>query len=362
MKWTVQANKITAAWACGGLLLIVVGLLGGCEQKPGAPAQDDMDVNGTTTAPEDTSTATPKGMDAEDHPDAPRALPRSSEAQGWIKIKAAEAVPADQLAEFVEDPAAQRLLAPFKFKQFARATYQSPHAKAELLLAQSQTPEDALGAFSAATGGATCTVREDGSLRASQDSDGKLVLIAWQGTTLVRLVGTLEREGGQRDCERLLSRTLFGLPTAEPPLLMRAVKEVSQEACKFWIVRSSRQLAEQPNPRLRQVDPAVLDARLGLTGDVLLSVVAVEQTLGSPPIILWLVEYPTPADASAAAVRYTQAVDSEPKGLDTVTFVGSAKGTFLMGTWTTDQATARDLVKMLEEALPTPVTARTQPS
>lgn len=361
MNW-ISGSAFTRTARVFCVLLFAISLPAGCEKPPAATQPNGGKADGaTTTAPEGLA-ATPVGRDAQDDPDAPRALPRSSEVQGWIKTEAARAAVAEKMVEFVEDTSIRRLLDGFKFTRLARAGYQSPHARAEVFLAEGLRPEDALGAFSLAVGGAACTPGEDGSLRAAQTIDGKLVLLAWQGTTLARVEGTLEREEGRRDCERLLARMLFALPMAEPPLLMQAVKEVPQEVCRFWIARSSGPLARQPNPRLRQIDPAGLDARLGLNGEALLSVVAVEQTRGAAPVVLWLAQYPTADEAKAAAERYAQALATEPRGLDAVTFVGSAKADYLIGTWTADQETARQMVKMLEEALPLPMVPGTRPS
>jgi hypothetical protein len=149
---------------------------------------------------------------------------------------------------------------------------------------------------------------------------------------------------------------------AEPPLLMRAVKEVPQEHCQCWFVRSAAVLKLQDNPRLRQIDPATLDSRLGLDGRAVLSVVAVEQTRGAAPIIIWLAEYAQADDAKAAADRYAKAVSSDPQGLDAVTHVGQAKGRFLIGTWTADQEAARNMVNLLREVLPEATSAPTASS
>lgn len=117
-------------------------------------------------------------------------------------------------------------------------------------------------------------------------------------------------------------------------------------------MRSTAGLVKQPLPRLQQIEPAALDQRLGLNGEVLLSAVAVEQTQGAAPIIIWLAQYPAAEGAKAAAGRYAQALEANGKGLDSVTFVGSPKGPFLMGTWTADQETAKEMVKVLSEVLP----------
>jgi hypothetical protein len=332
-------------------VLVFIAPLTGC-YKPPPPAEEGTGGTATSTAPDDEEHF--EGKDAEDHPDAPRALPRSSEVQGWIKMQAVEVAGGEEMTQFVEDPAVRRVLAPFKFARLARATYRCPNAAAEVLLAEGVAPEDALGAFSLANGGAPCATRVDGSLQASLPGDGKAVLIAWQGNAFLRLEYTLEQEAGLRDCERLASRTVFGLPMTEPPLLMRAVKEVPQEHCQCWFVRSAAVLRQQDNPRLRQIDPAALDSRLGLGGDAVLSVVAVEPTRGAAPIIIWLAEYATADEAKGAADRYTRAISSAPQGLDAVTHVGEPRGRFVIGTWTADQEAARNMVNMLREVLPEP--------
>ncbi|HOQ87233.1 MAG TPA: hypothetical protein PLQ89_16080, partial [Phycisphaerae bacterium] len=321
--------------------------IGGCDRQPTtAPASEPQP---TATAPEP---APLEPRDADDAPDAPRTMPRSGEVSQWTKTQPIEVAAADRLADFVEDAAVRRVLAGFKFDRLARATYESPQATARVLLAEAKTPADAIGAFSVLSPVSQCTPLVDGSLRASAVHDGRLVLTGWQNNVFVRMDCQVKDDAGHQSCEALLRRTLFGLPMAEPPLLLQAVKEVPNEGCRFWVVRSAAMLRRQSNPRLDQIDPAALNSRLGLSGEAILTVVSVEQTRGAAPIIIWLAKYPSPADAKAAADRYGQALADNGHGLDAVTHIGQAKGRCLMGTWTADQEAARELVKLLEEALP----------
>jgi len=324
-----------------------------------------------TTAPDSPKSEPPEARDAEDDPAAPRALPRSSELEGWIKTEAVQVAPAGETDSLVQEPALRSVFSGFRLDRVARCRYESPNATAEMVVVEATSPEDAFGAFSILSGGRTCGLEADGSLRAaestsrrsSQEGPGnggvgsgvvkdKLVLSAWQGNVLLRADCLLKNPSGQSDCERLLSRTVFGLPMSDPPLLIRAIKDIEREVCRMWVVRSAALLKRVDNLRLRQLRAPDLDSRLGLHGDALLSVVSVEKTKGAAPLILWLVEYPSAEEARAAGERYVTALESDPHGMDVVTFVGSPKGRFLMGTWSADQEMARNLVKLLEQALP----------
>lgn len=341
-----------AAWTC---ILAGLGALAGCDRQAG----DDLIVEHTSTtepattepaANEPTANRSPQAADAQDHAEAPRALPRTGEVQGWIKVRPVQVAAGTDASGFPDDPALRQVLDEFRFHRLARTSYRSPRANAEVLVAEASSTEDAVGAFSVLEPAAPCLPREDGSMRASRLDGTTLVLTACQGDVLLRFVCTLSEDAGRRDCEALLSRTVFGLPMTEPPLLMRAVRDVQQTGCELWIVRSAATLQKQPNRRLELIDPPVLEAQLGLDGNVLLSVTAVEQTQGAVPIIIWLARYPSTDAATAAAERYTRAL-ADPIGLDAVTFLGAPKGVFLIGTWS-EQAVARDLVKLLEEVLP----------
>lgn len=354
MKHDISVRFTLAVVLSWGLASSFTGLLAGCERRA---ATIDGGAEENTPVADDAveRLAAPRPRDVEDDPDAPRALPRTGDVQGWIKVRPVEVLPADRLTGLVNRSPADAALGGFRFERLARAGYESPHATADVLLAEAARPEDALGAYSIINAGADCAPREDGSLRAStpagRDTD-TLTLTAWQGTGFVHVTCVVEEPPGEQDCQALLSRTVFGLPLTEQPLLMHAVREIQHEACTLWIVRSAAPLQRQENPRLRQIEPSALDSRLGLHGDVLLSVVAVEQTEGAAPIIIWLAEYAADENAQAAADRYASALQPDSHPLDAVTYLGSPRGRYLIGTWTADQQAAPELVRMLEEVFP----------
>lgn len=354
MKHDISVRFTLAVVLGWGLASSLTILSAGCERRAATidgGAEENTPV--ADEAPE--RPAAPRARDVEDDPDAPRAFPRTGDVQGWTKARPVEVLPADRLAGLVERAPTDAALGGFRFERLARAGYESSHASADVLLGEAARPEDALGVYSIINAGADCAPRDDGSLRAStpagRDTD-TLTLTAWQGTGFVHITCVVEEPSGERDCQALLSRTVFGLPLAEQPLLMRAVREIQHEVCTLWIVRSAAPLQQQENPRLRQIEPAVLDSRLGLNGDVILSVVAVEQTEGAAPIIIWLAEYPADEESRAAADRYASALQSDSHPLDAVTYLGSPRGRYLIGTWTADQQAAPELVRMLEEVFP----------
>jgi hypothetical protein len=333
---------------------LLAGMLAqaGCKQDPPpAPAGERVPVVGETVPDSQPAPEEIRGADEQDDPAAPRALPRSNEVQGWIKKQAVQVTAASQPADFAQDPAVRRVVEGCRINRLARCAYQAPHAKVIALFLEAASPADAFSAFSVLAGGAACTLREDGSLRATEDLEDQVVMTAWQGNAVTRFYCTFDQDEGRRDCDRLLNRTVFGLPMADPPLLARAVREVKTDKCNLWVVRSATLLARSNDPVLDKLDPKAMDSRLGLTGQALLSVVVVQQSAASPPIVLWAAEYPSAAETKAAAERYRQATQPAPTAQDEATFIGQPRGTCLIGTWTNSRE-SRDLVNMLEQALP----------
>lgn len=233
MRMIRSKGLAATAGICWGMVATFIAVAG-CDRQPKPEADSDLQPTATATAPGESSDASsPRAVDAQDAPEAPRALPRSSEVQGWVKTGAVKVGSGDQISAYVQDAELASILGGYRFQQVANAEYTSPHAKAVVFMARGVTPEDALGAFSVVSDGADCATRNDGSLRLSQVDGDNATFTGWQGNDFIRVDCSTERPEGLKDCERLLGRTIFGLASAEPPLLMRAVKDLQQEHCRF---------------------------------------------------------------------------------------------------------------------------------
>ncbi|MBI4579891.1 MAG: hypothetical protein HY718_09325 [Planctomycetes bacterium] len=339
--------------ALGVMVGCGIALAMACEKQRVAGPSTSVADDGTATAPDEPiEPMTPRSADSRDDPAAPRALPRSSEVQDWIKTEPVRVAPAGQMKSLVDDEELARVLGAFHVERVARCAYQSPYATAQAVLVEASTPTDALGAYSILVPHAGCTARDDGSLLASAKRENQLVVSACQGRVLLQLYCVLgDEEAGAKSCERLAGRTVFSVPAADPPLLAQAVRDVNPEQCDLWLVRTAALLRGLDHPTLRRLNGAELNARLGLTGEAVLSIVSVRQTRESAPLVIWLAEYPTDDAAKAANERYRQAIKDATGGLDQTTLLGSPRGRYLVGTWTAEQETARNLVRMLEQVL-----------
>lgn len=339
-RWSKRIMLILAAWAVAGA---------SCQKQPAAEPVADATAN-TATAP---ASYLPPMMDDQDDPAAPRALPRSNEVQGWIKTAPIKVAAGQRIPVLVADQQMDSVLSGYRIEQVATCEYTSANATARALLVEAGSPEDAFGVFGMIEPHPGCSPQIDNSLRGVHRDGKTLVLTAWQGHTWVRFICTLSNEeAGTKDCERLLSRTLFAVVADEPPILVRAVQDVKMEHCDLWLVRSATMLTKLDQPTLRRIDSVAVNERLGLSRDTTLSVVTIQQAADSVPLVFWLAEYPTADAAKAAADRYGQALKALAGGLDGQTLVGPVKGRIVVGTWSADQEAGRNLVKMLGQALP----------
>jgi hypothetical protein len=340
---TRLAMLVLAGWAVMGI---------SCQKKPAATEPSDDDTHSTTASSPAVNIAPPRA-DSQDDPAGPRSLPRSGEVQGWIKTEAIRVFPTAKMADAVADPGVTRVLKAYRIERLATCVYTGPNATARALLVEAESAADAFGIFSMLDPHSSCSPRDDNSMRSTRRVGQIMSLSAWQGRNWVRFDCKLDNETGAKECERLVNRTVFSMIAADPPMLMRAVRDIKTQHCELRLVRSARLLAGIDDETLRHLDGAAVDERLGLAGDATLSVVAATLSADAPPVLIWLAEYPTADAAKAAADRYATALKSAAVGgLDRQTQVAPAKGRVVFGTWTADDEAARNLLKMLGQALP----------
>lgn len=358
-----MSKQFTKLGCVAGALAVAGCLLVGCNRKPPAQTSGSQPQGGAsaTTAPigaagSGTVAAAPQPaeVDAQDAPDAPRAIPKSHELRGWVKSEPVRMLPIRDLASVVLDSTCRAVLSTFQLERAARCAYQRDGTTAVVLFIEAGKPEDAFGVFSIMTA-QPGTLQTDGMIRAVEVGEGATVASGWQGRVFARVhcTGGAGKSPIAAECESLLTSILFNVPSAEAPWLLRALQNEKDKKAKLWVVRSTAALAAARQPVFGQVDPAVLDARLGLKGDALLAVAAVQQAPGEPSNLVWLAQYRQAAEAQSAWERYQQALVSAAVGLDANTIVADKpQGPYLAGSWTADQESIQRLLPKLETILP----------
>jgi len=331
-------------------------LLVGCDRKPTSSGE----TGGTPPGPKPIPPVKPVepptvAMDAQDAPDAPRAIPKSHELHGWIKSDPVRVFPASDLASGMPDPARRALLTSFHLQRLARCAYlrEGSTETAAVLFIEAASPEDAFGVFSVTTT-QLGTLHKDGTIRATEQDGETITVSGWQGNVFAQVRCRTEsgKAPAPEDGDLLLASILFNVPSADPPWLLRAIQSEKGEAKKLWVVRSTAALVASHHPVLSQIDPAVMDARLGLKGEQILAVAAVQVGPGEPPNLVWLAQYRQPADAQAANDRYQKALGPDATGLDANTLVHEPKGAYLAGSWTADQESIQHQLTKLGTILP----------
>ncbi len=356
MMSAVRPRGALGRLACCAALCGVIAA--GCrrDEADGSPvASGDGAVRpGVVGLPSDGASgvaALPKGVDAQDDPAAPRALPKSDVLREWVKTKPVRVAGAEAMGELVGAEAASAARF-YKIERAARCGYESAAARADVTLIEAATPEDAFGLFGLMTQSPGELNAVDGSVRAREERDGRVELSAWQGNAFVR-VSCEAKAGGEaaESCADPFERIVFDLRSAEPPLLFQAVPAERRGQSRLWLVRTTEALRETEEPVLRGLDAAAMDARLGLDGQAWLSVAAVQVSAEERPNVLWLAEYGDAAAAQAAYARYQKALEAPSNALDGNTMVDEPYGRRLAGSWTADQESLQNFLKSMRSML-----------
>jgi hypothetical protein len=356
--------------------------LGACDRDQPKPADKGRNagVTATSTSGSALSTIVEAGVDKKDDPKYPRALPKTNEVRGWIKTQPIRMAPATRLDELVEDAGKRTAIARFRTKWAARCRYDQQNTSADVLFLQMVTPQDAFGLFSVMTPEPGELVPADRSVRAVEQTDAVLRLTAQQGNVFLTITfrGRVDFEPVRVTCQKLFDFVVFNLPAAEePPLLLQLVPDNQRAATKVWVVRDLGALSHVDNPILHGLNVSEMNARLGLSGDVFLSLAALGATAASPgpetrpaakarpgpdtkPVrdakpgdLIWLAQYPNAETAKAVYERYLAAIQNQPDDLDKRTILMPPRGVYLAGAWTQEPQTTPSLLSQLQDALPT---------
>ncbi|UCD29655.1 MAG: hypothetical protein JSV03_04015 [Planctomycetota bacterium] len=344
-----------------GVILAALAVVSACRKEETTvsetPTSAPSEKPTIDTAPPDEQpvppTSQPIGVDSEDAPNAPRALPTSQELRDWIKIEPVKIATGDKIDELITDTSQRAFLKTYRINLVARCAYAIKDLKGDVLFIETPTTADAFGIFSVMTSQPGQPNNVDGSIRAIDTSGGALTMFAWQGNTYVRTKFTGPGDDKSRQsCEYLFNRIIFNTPTMNAPLLVQIIPPQRADSSKMWLVRSLRALSGVKNMTLKNIDAAQMDTRLGLKGNQTLSIATVKVADDEPDNIIWMVQYDDPSAAAAAYQRYRQALEWPTNDLDKDSIVYSAKGKFLIGSWTAGQESIQHLLEDLTKALP----------
>lgn len=376
---------LAAAWVAGGLLSACdrseqdeSGYFTANEQ-PDPPQARAESPDQQSTSRETRSS----GVDSQDDPKAPRVLPRTNELPGWVKVKPVQVAGPAELEKFLSDERLVKALRTFQLEQISVCGYEWPGATADVLFFEAGTPTDAFGIFSLLTQRGGHQVRPvDGTIRVIEAGTDAWKMLAWQGKTclLLRFPGSVTTPA-MNAVGQLCNRIVFGVPSADAPLIMQVIPQDRLADAKVWAVRSTTALRAVPDVKMAQVSTSDLDSRLGLTGDAWLWIAAVRPPRVAPlsaaesqesesgttglaaspvlsddvPNMIWVVQYADAASAIAAHQRYEQALAAPQTDLDRNTRVEPVRGTYLAGTWTMDVDATYPLLRPLAQTLPLPM-------
>ena len=296
--------------------------------------------------------------DDNDQPGAPAFLPRSDTVAGWIKTRAVWLQTARQFLESLEDSDRRAEMAPYRIMDAARCGYEmdvdGTRWSLEVCVLRCRTPDDAFGLFATQrTGrpvGATAQVWCD-------EGPESLVLQAWQATCyLWAEARPADVERLLPEAEKLLARILLGLPAADPPPLLSHMPTRGRRAERMWFVRGARSLSAPGAALLTPAGADAVDGVLRLKAARGMVAASYEASPGEPPNNIWLVEYESPSDASAAYESYRRALALPPDrggsaGRVPHTLMISPVGRFLAGSWSAEQESAMYLLPGMRSAL-----------
>jgi hypothetical protein len=284
-----------------------------------------------------------EGVDAQDDPASPSALPRSDEVAGWIKTRPVRTALADELDVLIADADRISRLKPYRIKLVATCGYTHGDTTADVVMVQTHTAEDAFGVFSVEAPYAMHSAA-GGAMRADEGQGQRRH--AWKGRTYLRVDGDASDAGRE-----LLSRILFALPDAERPPEAELFAAWDDVTPRRWVVRSAVSLVGLESTRSLTV-PEHADDLLGLTPDSLLVVAAYATPASKSANTLWLVRYQSNAAARKAYQRYRKHIDQAVDAASAETMITEPKGRFLLGTWTAGAESVAHYLPRIHATLP----------
>lgn len=347
-------RKWSAVRSCIGAIVALSVVQSACRDDA-PPRADNPSFANTSAAPGTVGIDLqgPPGVDGDDDPKSPRALPRTGEIQDWVKTRPVRMVSPDKAALLIEDEAVLKALGAFQIESLAGCRYNLSTTSAEVLYAQTGAPADAFGLVSVLTPEPGQFQATDRSFRAIHIGNAAMRMAAQQGSVfiLIDVSGRIDLEHVRRASRRLMDQIIFNLPAADPPLLLQLVPEAQRASTRMWLTRDMNLLARANDPLLHGLRLAAINRLLGLGGDGFLSVVAVPPAENAPAYLLWLAEYCTPSAAQAAYNRCLASTQDTTSGeLNLV--VLPPKANRVAGAWTSRSSPLPPMLKALADVLP----------
>ncbi len=288
--------------------------------------------------------ARPVGVDDQDDPAWPTALPRSGEVGDWVKTVPLRVALSGELATLISDADRVARWTPYQIKLAATCRYtRSDGGTADVAIVQAYSVEDAFGLFSIEAPRTGRQAAADHS-RVTDAKNGEFH--AWKGRFYVRITG--RNEG----CSALLSRILFVLPDAEWPPILGAFPAHRGGLPARWLVRGGISLTGTEARPWAAPDAVKVDRLLGLSRDTLMAVAEYPTAAAGKRNTLWLVQYDTPAAAREAFKRYRRYANDSKDADAAVTMVVEPKGPYLLGTWTAEEESIANLLPRILHVLP----------
>lgn len=349
-----------------------------CRQEqtpsPPSPSAGESSLKPVATSRPASPPPGPIAADSQDDPAAPRALPKTGDLAGWTKVIPVRIInatvpSASSSRTDAEVPEARtpsiNLFGRLRARRVAVCSYEytPSQTRTAVVLAEMPTPHDAFGALTLLTAEPNSWDAASGCFMVLESQR----LLACKANVCVELsLSDMRGDEANQAVHALLKRILFALPTAAPPTMVQAMPTDKLAGTKMWLVRSANnfhlanQFLESRSSKatklcieaLCKINAYEMDARLGLTGEVLLSVAAVPVGPDEPPNLIWLVQYPDASAAGAAYQRYRQTLASPANDLDANTIIHPPAGSALIGSWSADQESLQNILPQLRERLP----------
>ena len=349
-------------------LVLAIGLAAlttsACDKKPSAekPASQEQNEQRSPEQPVPTKPAPAIAQPAKDAAATPSWLPQREEIPGWVRTSSVEVVQPEQWGDMKDDPlrdcvGAHAIQAVLTF-QYKSVLPPPGGTLAEVTLCEAETSDHAFGL-------STCMMpaqprdRLVGSMSCVERAGQSQVIHGWQGKYYIRVRTKLPVEPRpQVSVERLAGRLVRPIPTAEPPMMLSYFPPEKRIAGRTWLV--GKHLQALPSDVQKQIlrgSTRESTQALGLGPETVMAVAAYDPGEGEKPNYVWIVEYPTGQEASAALGRYKsilRTIKPTPlvlmdmqRGAD-----GKVSGRFLCGTWTADQESIMHVLPRIVEKLP----------
>ncbi|MFH1419165.1 MAG: DUF6599 family protein [Planctomycetota bacterium] len=293
-----------------------------------------------------------EGVDHQDSPGAPACLPASGDVDDWIKHRPIRVVAVEDLAEIMPEEDAHRI-SQFRVKTAASCAYAMSGTAgpmiADVLVAEAETPEEAYGLMSTASG--SSDLLDIGGETRVEDGSG-LHLHCWQGHVYVHIWTDQAREKAEADLRRLLLHITGHVTRTGRPEILEAMPRESARPGKMWLVRQLSVLSPEQLGLSPALDFGEITRLLGLSSDTLMCIAAYDVPQAKRPNTVWLVRYPDEEAASRAYMRYSARIDGAAEQPWLSMNLLKPHGRFLIGTWTAEEESLQFMMPRINQLLP----------